>query len=112
MKTWKYLLLPLALAGAAPVWASPAETGKAPAATPAKPDAESISEGTRRSPAQLREALEARKQANKDAAARGEHGAEGPCTDCPDKIAARHHHSASEERKVDAPECIERAHYA
>lgn len=112
MKTWKYLLLPLTLVGAAPAWASSAETGKAPAATPARPDAESMSEGTRRSLTRLREEIEARKQAIKDAAARGEHGAERLCTDCPDKTAARHHHSASGKRKIDAPERIERAHYA
>jgi hypothetical protein len=38
--------------------------------------------------------------------------ANGLCSDCPDKDAEAHHHSVSDERKADCPECIDRAIYA
>ena len=58
------------------------------------------------------EALEVRKQELKDAATRAQQDANGLCSDCPEKAAPTHHHSVSEERKVDCIHCIEQAIYA
>lgn len=119
MKRYAYLLAPLLAAAATPALA--AESAPAPsAASPliqsqldsrASPE-QTSPEQTRATLARLREALEARKQALKDAAAHAQQEANGLCSDCPDKDAANHHHSVSEERKVDCIECVERPVYA
>ena len=69
-------------------------------------------EQTRATFERLREALEARKQALKDASVHSQRDADGLCSDCPEKAAPTHRHSASEERKVDCIHCVEQAIYA
>lgn len=114
MKQYAYLMAPLLAAAATPALA--AEPAPAPASAPAVAqthlDSRALPEQARTTLARLREALEARKQELKDAATRAQQDANGLCSDCPDKAAPGHHHSVSEERKVDCIECVERPHYA
>jgi len=114
MKRYTCLFVPLFAAIATPALAS--EAGAAPTvpttAVQSHSDAQAMTEQTRRALARLREALEARKQAAKDAAPRPQQEAGNLCSDCPDKDAATNHHSASEERKVDSIECIDHPVYA
>lgn len=119
MKRYAYLLAPLLAAAATPALAAEPASRAAAASTLIQSQLESragseqtSSEQTGATLARLREALEARKQALKDAAAHAQHEANGLCSDCPDKDAANHHHSVSEERKVDCIECVERPVYA
>lgn len=44
--------------------------------------------------------------------ARAHQDADGLCSDCPEKAATTHPHSASEERKADCIHCVEPAIYA
>lgn len=114
MKRYAYLLAPLLAAVATPALA--AEAAPVPTSAPMAPqsqrDSRALPEQARTTLARLREALEARKQELKDAATRAQQDANGLCSDCPDKAAPGHHHSVSEERKVDCIECVERPHYA
>lgn len=114
MNRYAYLLAPLLAAAATPALAAEPAPGAPAAAILIQGQLESRAspEQTRATFARLREALEARKQALKDAAARAQHDADGLCSDCPDKAARGHHHSVSEERKVDCIHCIEKAIYA
>lgn len=114
MKRYAYLLAPLLAAAATPALAAEPAPGASAAATLIQSQLESRAgpEQTRATFARLREALEARKQALKDAAARAQHDADGLCSDCPEKAAPTHRHSASEERKVDCIHCVEQAIYA
>jgi len=113
MKRYAYLLAPLLAAAATPALAEPDSRASA-AATLIQSQVESRAspEQTRVTFARLREALEARKQALKDAAARAHQNADGLCSDCPEKAATTHPHSASEERKIDCIHCVEQALYA
>lgn len=114
MKRYAYVLVPLLAAAATPALAAEPASRAAAASTLIQSQLESRgnSEQTRATLARLREALEARKQALKDAAVRVQQDANGLCSDCPDKAAPTHHHSVSEERKVDCIHCIEKAIYA
>lgn len=114
MKRYAYLLAPLLAAAATPALAAEPASRASAAATLIQGQLESRASPaqTRATFARLREALEARKQALKDAAAHSHQDADGLCSDCPEKDAANHHHSVSEERKVDCIECVERPHYA
>ena len=71
-----------------------------------------MTEQVRQKLARLREALEARKEDTKSGSAAAQHEVQGLCSDCPEKDAEAHHHSVSDERKADCPECVERATYA
>ena len=114
MKRYAYLLAPLLAAAATPALAAEPAPGASAAATLIQSQLESRAspEQTRANFARLREALEARKQELKDAATRAQHDANGLCSNCPDKDATGHHHSVSEERKVDCIECVDRPRYA
>jgi membrane protease subunit (stomatin/prohibitin family) len=69
-----------------------------------------MGEQVRQGLARLREELEATQAGCQ--ASRAQHETNGLCSDCPEKDAEAHHHSVSEERKADCPECIDRANYA
>jgi Spy/CpxP family protein refolding chaperone len=84
----------------------------APAAAQRTADHQAMTQQVRQGLARLREELEARKRDAKQGAQAAQHEANGLCSDCPDKDAEAHHHSVSDERKADCPECIERAIYA
>ena len=119
MKRYAYLLAPLLAAAATPALAAEPASRAAAASTLIQSQLESragseqtSSEQTGATLARLREALEARKQALKDAAVRVQQDANGLCSDCPDKADPTHHHSVSEERKIDCIECVEQAVYA
>ena len=119
MKRYAYVLAGLLAAAATPALAAEPASRAAAASTLIQSQLESragseqtSSDQTRATLARLREALEARKQALKDAAVRDQQGANGLCSDCPDKADPTHHHSVSEERKVDCIHCIEKAIYA
>lgn len=114
MKRYAYRLAPLLAAAATPALAAEPASRAPAAATLIQSQVESRAspEQIRATFARLREALEARKQALKDAAARAHQDADGLCSDCPEEAAPNHHHSASEERKVDCIECVEQAIYA
>lgn len=119
MARYAYLLAPLLAAAATPALAAEPAPRAAAAATLIHSQLERRASPEQTSPehtaatlARLREALEARKQALKDAAARAQQDANGLCSDCPDKAAPTHHHSVSEERKVDCIHCVEQAIYA
>ena len=111
MKRYAYLLAPLLAAAATPAIAAEPAPG-ASTLTQSQLDSRVNPEQTRATLARLREALEARKQELKDAATRAQHDANGLCSDCPEKDATGHHHSVSEERKVDCIECVDRPRYA
>ena len=98
-------------AAATPALASEASpsASPAPAAAQRSSDHQAMGEQVRQGLARLREELEGRKRDAKQAA---QHETNGLCTDCPDKDAEAHHHSVSDERKADCPECIDRANYA
>ncbi|RQW41351.1 hypothetical protein [Novosphingobium sp. LASN5T] len=118
MKRYAYLLAPMLAAAATPALAAePAPRAAASTLIQSLldrrgPSEQTSPEQTRATLARLREALEARKQKLKDAATRFQQEANGLCSDCPEKDATGHHHSVSEERKVDCIECVERPHYA
>lgn len=114
MKRYAYLLAPLLAAAATPALAAEPAPRAATASMliQSQFDSRANPEQTRATLARLREALEARKQALKDAAARAQQDANGLCSDRPDKAAPTHHHSVSEERKVDCIHCVEQAIYA
>ncbi|MBS0475768.1 MAG: hypothetical protein JSR28_11605 [Proteobacteria bacterium] len=119
MNRYAYLLAPLIAAAATPALAAEPAPKASAASTLIQSQLESRAspeqtspEQTRATLARLREALEARKQELKDAATRFQHDSNGLCPDCPEKDATGHHHSVSEERKVDCIECVERPHYA
>lgn len=114
MKRYAYLLAPLFAAAAAPALAAEPDSRASAAATLVHSQVESRAspEQTKATFARLREALESRKQALKDAAARAQKDADGLCSDCPEKAAPTHRHSASEERKVDCIHRVEQAIYA
>lgn len=113
MKRYPFLLMPLLAATATPALATEG-TPAAPlrAAIQRQVDSQTSAEQTRQSLTRLREALEARKQAAKQAVPRGDQETESLCSDCPDKEAPANHHSVSEERKIDCIECVEQAVYA
>ncbi len=112
----RYLCLIAAMLAAAATPALAAEASPSAPTTPAAAqriaDHQAMSEQVRQGLSQLREALEARKREAKQAAAAAHHEAEGLCSDCPEKDAEAHHHSVSEERKVDCIECVDRPVYA
>ena len=114
MKRYAYLLAPLLAAASTPALAAEPAPRASAAATliQSQLDSRASPDQTRASLARLREALEARKQALKDAATRAQQDANGLCPDGPDKAAPTHHHSVSEERKVDCIHCVEKAIYA
>ncbi|MBC2662301.1 hypothetical protein H7F50_11090 [Novosphingobium flavum] len=119
MKRYAYVLAGLLAAAATPALAAEPATRAAAASTLIQSQLESRAGSKQTSPeqtgatlARLREALEARKQTLKDAAASAQPDANGLCSDCPDKAAPGHHHSVSEERKVDCIHCVEQAIYA
>lgn len=114
MKRYAYLLAPLLAAAATPALAAEPAPGTSAASTLIQNqlDSRASPEQTRASLARLREALEARKQALKDAAVRDQQDANGLCSDCPEKADPTHRHSVSEERKVDCIHCVEQAIYA
>lgn len=119
MKRYAYLLAPLLAAAATPALAAEPAPRASAASTLIQGQLESRASSEQTSPeqtsvtfARLREALEARKQALKDAAARAHQDADGLCSDCPEKAATTHPHSASEERKADCIHCVEQAIYA
>ncbi|WP_062345029.1 hypothetical protein [Novosphingobium sp. CCH12-A3] len=119
MKRYAYLLAGLLAAAATPALAAEPASRAAAASTLIQSQLDSranseqtSSDQTRATLARLREALEARKQALKDAATRAQQDANSLCPDCPDKAAPTHHHSVSEERKVDCIHCVEQAIYA
>lgn len=118
MKRYLYLVLPLLAVTATPALASvpssqdPAATAVTPAAAQRATDREAMTEQVRQKLARLRDALEARKGDAKAGSAAAQQEAQGLCSDCPNEDAKSHHHSVSEERKADCPECIERATYA
>ena len=114
MKRYAYLLAPLLAAAATPALAAEPASRASAAATLTQGQLERRAgpEQPRVTFARLREALEARKQALKDAAARAHQDADGLCSDCPEKAATTHPHSASEERKADCIHCVEQAIYA
>ena len=114
MKRYAYLLAPMLAAAANPALAAEPASRASAAATLIQGQVESRAspEQTRVTFARLREALEARKQALKDAPAHSQRDADGLCSDCPDKAAPTHRHSASEERKADCIHCVEQAIYA
>lgn len=111
MKRYAYLLAPLLAAAATPALAAEPASRASAAATLIQGQLESRAspEQTRVTFARLREALEARKQVQKDAAFRAQQDANGLCSDCPDKDGPNHHHSVSEESKVDCIRCVEKA---
>ena len=119
MKRYAYLLAGLLAAAATPALAADPAPRASAASTLIQSQLDSRASSEQTSPeqtratlARLREALEARKQELKDAATRFQHEANGLCSDCPEKDATGHHHSVSEERKVDCIECVEQAIYA
>lgn len=118
MRHYLYLVLPLLAATASPALAAeanprdPAAASVPQAAAQRASDSQAMTEQVRQKIARLREALEARKGDAKAGSPRAQHEVEGLCSDCPDKDAGDHHHSVSEERKVDCIECVERAVYA
>ena len=118
MRHYLYLVLPLLAATASPAFAAEANPrDSAAASVPAAvaqraSDREAMTEQVRQKLARLREALEARKGDAKAGSPAAQHEAQGLCSACPDEDAKTHHHSVSEERKADCPECVERAVYA
>jgi len=118
MKRTLYLALPLFAVTASPALAAdpssqePAATAVTPAAAQRATDRETMTEQVRQKLARLREALEARKEDTKSGSAAAQHEVQGLCSDCPERDAEAHHHSVSDERKADCPECVERATYA
>lgn len=114
MKRYLCLIGAMLAAAATPALASEASPSAptTPAAAQRTADHQAMSEQARQGLAQLRETLEARKREAKQGATAAQHETEGLCSDCPQKDAEAHHHSVSEERKADCPECIERAVYA
>lgn len=112
MKRYLCLIGAMLAAAATPALAAePAPSSTLPVAQ-SRHDSPAVPEQTSAIVARLREALEARKQALKDAAARAHQDADGLCSDCPEKAATTHPHSASEERKADCIHCVEQAIYA
>ena len=114
MKRYLCLIAAMLAAAATPALAAEASPSAptSPAAAQRTADRQAMSEQVRQGLAQLREALEARKREAKQGATAAQHKNEGLCADCPQKDTEAHHHSVSEERKADCPECIERAVYA
>jgi Skp family chaperone for outer membrane proteins len=118
MKRYLYLALPLLAAMATPALAAnanpqgPAAPDVTPAAAQRATDREAMTEQVRQKLARLREALEGRKEDTKSGSAAAQHDVQGLCSDCPEKDTEAHHHSVSDERKADCPECVERAIYA
>lgn len=114
MKRYLCLIAAMLAAAAAPALASEASPSAppAPAAAQRTADHQAMSEQVRQGLAQLREALEARKREAKQGAAAAHNETEGLCSVCPEKDAEAHHHSVSEERKVDCIECVDHPVYA
>jgi len=114
MKRCFCLIAVMLAAAATPALASEASpsASPAPAAAQRSSDHQAMGEQVRQGLARLREELEARKRDAKQAAPAAQNEANGLCSDCPDKDSEVHHHSVSEERKADCPECIEPAVYA
>ena len=114
MKRCFCLIAAMLAAAATPALASEASPSAppAPAAAQRTADHQAMSEQIRQGLARLREELEARKRDAKQAAQAAQHETNGICSDCPDKDAEAHHHSVSDDRKDDCPECIDRAIYA
>ncbi len=110
MKRCFCLIAAMVAASATPALASEASPSAppTPAGTQRTADHQAMGEQVRQGLARLREELEGRKRDAKQAA---QHETNGLCTDCPDKDAEAHHHSVSDERKADCPECIDRANY-
>lgn len=114
MKRYLYLMAALLSAAATPALASDASPSlpPSPAAAQQTADRQAMTEQVRQGLVRLREALEARKREAKQGASAGQHEANGLCSGCPEKDAEVHHHSVSDERKADCPECISQAIYA
>jgi hypothetical protein len=114
MKRCFCLIAAMLTAAATPALASEARPSAPPAPASAQrtADHQAMREQLRQGLARLREELEARERETKQAVQAAQHDANGLCTDCPDKDAEAHHHSVSDQRKADCPECIERAVYA
>ena len=114
MKRCFCLIAAMVAASATPALASEASPSAppTPAGTQRTADHQARGEQVRQGLARLREELEARKRDAKQAAQAAQHETNGICSDCPDKDAEAHHHSVSDDRKDDCPECIDRAIYA
>jgi septal ring-binding cell division protein DamX len=114
MKRYFCLIGAMLAAAATPTLASEANPSAptTPAAAQRTADHQAMPQQVRQGLAQLRETLEARKREAKQRATAAQHETEGLCSDCPEKDAKAHHHSVSEERKADCPECISQAIYA
>jgi hypothetical protein len=114
MKRCFCLIAAMLAATATPALASEASSSAppAPAAVQQTADHQAMTQQVRQGLARLSEELEARKRDAKQAAQAAQHEANELCSDCPDKDAEVHHHSVSDERKADCPECIDRANYA
>ncbi|MGD9811891.1 hypothetical protein [Sphingobium indicum] len=114
MKRYLCLIGAMLAAAATPALASEARPSGPTAHVAAQrtADHQVMSEQVRQGLSQLRETLEARKREAKQRAAAAQNEASGLCSDCPEKSAEAHHHSVSEEREADCPECTDRAIYA
>ena len=114
MKRCFCLIAAMLAAAATPALASEASPSTPPALAAAQrsADHQAMTEQVRQGLARMREELEARKRAAKQGTPAAQNEASGLCSDCPEKDAEAHHHSVSEERKVDCPECTDRAIYA
>ena len=114
MKRYLCLIGAMLAAAATPALASEARPSAPTAHVAAQrtTDHQVMSEQVRQGLSQLRETLEARKREAKQRAAAAQNEASGLCSDCPEKSAEAHHHSVSEEREADCPECTDRAIYA
>jgi septal ring-binding cell division protein DamX len=111
MKRYFCLIAAMLAAAATPALASEPNPSAPPAlaAVQRTADHQVMGEQVRQGRARLREGLEARKRDAKQRPRAVQHEANGLCTACPDKGAKAHHHSVSNDRKPDCPECISQA---